>query len=45
MTTLIDGKAISAQIKQEIAVEVADIIAKGGKQPHLSAVLQPLGPH
>lgn len=39
MTTLIDGKAISAQIKQEIAVKVADIIAKGGKQPHLSAVL------
>ena len=29
--TLIDGKAISEQIKQEIAAEVADIVAKGGK--------------
>ena len=31
--TLIDGKAISEQIKQEIAAEVADIVAKGGKRP------------
>lgn len=29
--TLIDGKAISEQIKQEIAAEVADIVAHGGK--------------
>ena len=36
---LIDGKAISEQVKQEIAAEVAGIIAKGGKRPHLAAVL------
>lgn len=36
---LIDGKAVAAQIKQEIAIEVAQIIAAGGKRPHLSAVL------
>lgn len=37
--TLIDGKAISAQIKQEIAEEVAQIVANGGKRPHLAAIL------
>ena len=37
--TLIDGKAISDQIKKEIAEEVKEIIAKGGKQPHLAAIL------
>jgi methylenetetrahydrofolate dehydrogenase (NADP+)/methenyltetrahydrofolate cyclohydrolase len=36
---LIDGKAVSAQIKQEIAEEVAAIKAAGGKTPHLAAVL------
>jgi len=36
---LIDGKAISAQIKKEIAEEVAQIKSKGGKTPHLAAVL------
>jgi methylenetetrahydrofolate dehydrogenase (NADP+)/methenyltetrahydrofolate cyclohydrolase len=38
-TVLIDGKAISEQIKQEIAAEIAEIVAKGGKRPHLAAVL------
>ena len=28
--TLIDGKAISEQVKQEIAAEVAEIVAHGG---------------
>ena len=37
--TLIDGKAISEQIKQEIATEVAEIVARGGKRPHLAAIL------
>ncbi|MDR1004618.1 MAG: bifunctional methylenetetrahydrofolate dehydrogenase/methenyltetrahydrofolate cyclohydrolase FolD [Prevotellaceae bacterium] len=37
--TLIDGKAISEQIKQEIAAEVAAIVAAGGKRPHLAAIL------
>lgn len=36
---LIDGKAIAAQIKQEIALEVKQIKAAGGKTPHLAAVL------
>ena len=37
--TLIDGKAVSAQIKKEIAEEVAQIVAAGGKRPHLAAIL------
>ena len=36
---LIDGKAVAAQIKSEIAEEVKHIIAIGGKRPHLAAVL------
>ena len=36
---LIDGKATAARIKEEIAEEVRQIVAKGGKQPHLAAVL------
>ena len=36
---LIDGKATAAAIKAEIAEEVRQIIARGGKQPHLAAVL------
>lgn len=36
---LIDGKAVAEQIKKEIAQEVADIVANGGKRPHLAAIL------
>ena len=36
---LIDGKAIAAQIKKEIAAEVDAILANGGKRPHLAAIL------
>ncbi len=36
---LIDGKATAAKIKEEIAQEVAAIVAAGGKRPHLAAVL------
>ena len=36
---LIDGKAVAAQIKKEIAEEVRQIKAAGGKTPHLAAVL------
>ena len=36
---LIDGKATASAIKQEIAQEVKNILAAGGKQPHLAAVL------
>lgn len=36
---LIDGKKVSAEIKQEIAAEVEAIIAAGGRRPHLAAIL------
>ncbi|MCD7938308.1 MAG: bifunctional methylenetetrahydrofolate dehydrogenase/methenyltetrahydrofolate cyclohydrolase FolD [Tannerellaceae bacterium] len=36
---LIDGKAVSAQMKKEIAEEVDRIREAGGKIPHLAAVL------
>lgn len=36
---LLDGKLLSAQIKSEIAAQVAQIKAEGGKIPHLVAIL------
>ncbi|MDR0430613.1 MAG: bifunctional methylenetetrahydrofolate dehydrogenase/methenyltetrahydrofolate cyclohydrolase FolD [Tannerellaceae bacterium] len=36
---LIDGKAVAAQIRKEIAEEVTSIKKAGGKIPHLAAVL------
>ena len=36
---LIDGKATSVEIKKEIAKEVEQIKASGGKTPHLAAIL------
>ena len=39
MYQIIDGKSVSNQIKLEIADEVADIRKKGGKIPHLVAIL------
>jgi methylenetetrahydrofolate dehydrogenase (NADP+)/methenyltetrahydrofolate cyclohydrolase len=39
MSQIIDGKATAAAIKAEIAEEVKQIMASGGKQPHLAAVL------
>lgn len=36
---LIDGKAISEQIKSEIAAEVTERVARGEKRPHLAAIL------
>ena len=36
---LIDGKATAAKIKEEIAEDVKQIIAAGGKRPHLAAIL------
>lgn len=36
---LIDGKKISNEIKEEIAIEVSKIKAAGGKTPHLAAIL------
>ncbi len=37
--TLIDGKATATAIKQQIAEDVKEFMAAGGKQPHLVAVL------
>jgi methylenetetrahydrofolate dehydrogenase (NADP+) / methenyltetrahydrofolate cyclohydrolase len=37
--TIIDGKLISAQVKQELKVEVEKQIANGKKIPHLAAIL------
>lgn len=36
---LIDGKKTAADIKDEVAAEIASVKAKGGKVPHLVAVL------
>lgn len=37
--TILDGKKTSNDIKEEIAVEVAQLIADSGKKPHLAAIL------
>ena len=37
--TLLDGKRTSEAIQNEIAAEVAEIQANGGKKPHLAAIL------
>ena len=36
---LIDGKATATAIKEEIALEVSNIVSNGGKRPHLAAIL------
>jgi methylenetetrahydrofolate dehydrogenase (NADP+)/methenyltetrahydrofolate cyclohydrolase len=36
---LIDGKEIASILKQEIAEEVAQLVASGKKKPHLAAIL------
>ncbi len=36
---LIDGKAVAAAVKQEIALEVSKMVAEGKKRPHLAAIL------
>ncbi len=38
-TQLLDGKAVAATMKAEIAAEVSQIKAAGGKIPHLAAIL------
>ena len=37
--TLLDGKKISSEIKDEIAAEVAEMLRRGEKVPHLAAVI------
>lgn len=36
---LLDGKYVSEKLKQEIALEAADILQKTGRKPHLVAIL------
>jgi len=36
---LIDGKAVSDAVKQEIAAEVTKMVSEGKKRPHLAAIL------
>ena len=36
---LIEGKKVSEEIKEEIALEVQELISKGIKKPHLAAIL------
>ncbi len=36
---IIDGKLISAQVKEELRLQVEKVQAEGGKTPHLAAVL------
>lgn len=36
---ILDGQAVSAQIKEQIKQEVATLKSKGGKTPHLAALL------
>lgn len=37
--TIIDGKQVAEDIKGEIKAEVDEIVAAGGKRPHLAAIL------
>ena len=39
MYTLIDGKKTAADIRREIAAEVAKLVSQGKKAPHLAAIL------
>ena len=39
MFQLLDGKALSIQIKEEIATEVRQLMAQGHRTPHLAAVI------
>jgi methylenetetrahydrofolate dehydrogenase (NADP+)/methenyltetrahydrofolate cyclohydrolase len=36
---LLDGKLVSEELKKEIAIEAAELLAKTGRKPHLVAVL------
>lgn len=37
--TILDGKKVSNDIKDEIAEHVKAMVSKGGKVPHLAAIL------
>ena len=36
---LLDGKKTANDIKEEIAIEVVNLLSDGGKKPHLAAIL------
>lgn len=37
--TIIDGKEVSAKIKREIAEQVEEMVARGERRPHLTAII------
>ena len=39
MATILDGKLISQEIRNEIRIQVEEFVKNGGKTPHLAAVL------
>lgn len=39
MYQILDGRKVSSEIKEEIRQRVAEIVAKGGRRPHLAAIL------
>ncbi len=39
MEKVLDGKAISAQIKKDIKIETSEFVKSGGKKPHLAVIL------
>jgi len=36
---ILDGKKLATELKEEIKIEVEQLVSKGGKRPHLAAVL------
>jgi methylenetetrahydrofolate dehydrogenase (NADP+)/methenyltetrahydrofolate cyclohydrolase len=36
---MLDGKLVSQSVKNELKIKVADLLAQGGKRPHLAAIL------
>ena len=45
MTTLIDGKKVSSQIRDKISQETAEFIEKTGIQPHLVVIIVDIHQH
>jgi 5,10-methylene-tetrahydrofolate dehydrogenase/Methenyl tetrahydrofolate cyclohydrolase len=39
MSIILDGKSISDKVKNEISLKVNEILKKGGRRPHLAAIL------
>ena len=39
MTRILDGKALAAQLRTEVAAAVQELLGRGGQQPGLAAIL------